>query len=239
MVDPRPQGSSLHGAERHGQAGQFADDPRPGGRQGVDARLPEVVLLGSVGAGPSRVFDDHGQVIEAGEAGRGRRQLIGMRHQLEDQAPIRQALEDLGRRQGLIEPAHRADPTEAGSGHLVIDELERFGHAVGRRQTADDGVGAAGGYRVAIERDGLVNRVTTGGGGDVDELLDIPPGGLAPVEVDVEAAVHPQWVTAAPLRRVGQVGVPVRGGVPEVHVGIDDAGGLRGHRSSVSLESPA
>ena len=73
-----------------------------------------VELLVGVRAGPSRVLDDHGQVIEAGES-RGRcTQLIGMRHQLEDQVPLRQAPEDVDSRQRLIQPAHRADP--AGSG---------------------------------------------------------------------------------------------------------------------------
>ena len=47
-------------------------------------------------------------------------------------------------------------------------------------------------WALPIELDGLVDRVTTGGGGDVDELLDVPPGRLGPVGVDVEAAEHPR-----------------------------------------------
>ena len=45
---------------------------------------------------------------------------------------------------------------------------------------------------VAVELDGLLDGVAAGGGGDVDELLDVPPGRLGPVGVDVEAAVHPR-----------------------------------------------
>ncbi len=52
---------------------------------------------------------------------------------------------------------------------------------------------------VAVELDGLLDRVTTGGGGDVDELLDVPPGRLGPIGVDIEAAVHPRRITGAGL----------------------------------------
>jgi hypothetical protein len=87
---------------------------------------------------------------------------------------------------------------------------------------------------VVIELDGLLDRVTTGGGGDVDELLDVPPGRLGPVGVDIEAAVHPRRITGPPCGRMRQVRVPVGAGrVPEVHVGVDDAGGLGGHQASM------
>jgi len=68
--------------------------------------------------------------------------------------------------------------------------------------------------------------------GDVDELLDVPPGGLGPVGREVEAAGHPAHVAHVQLLTPGQVGVPVGAGrVPEVHVGVHDAG-RGGHRAS-------
>jgi len=80
---------------------------------------------------------------------------------------------------------------------------------------------------------GLLDRGTTGGGGDVDELFHIPPSRLSSVGVDIEAAEHPRRIAGATLRSTREIRVPVRAGrVPNMHVSIHDAGGLVGHQAS-------
>src|SRR5271166_4735373 len=87
---------------------------------------------------------------------------------------------------------------------------------------------------VAIQLDGFLDRVTTRRGGNVDELFDIPPGRLGLIGVDIEVPVHPRHVTGAGFLRTREVRVPVgTGGVPEMHVRVDDAGGLGRHQASM------
>ena len=169
--------------------------PRP--RQRVDAGPPQGALLVGIRAGPSGVLDDDDQVVEAGEPLRRHPKLIGVGHQLEQQVPLLQGPEHAGVGERPHVGAHRTDPSEARRCHLPVDELDGLGHRVGRRQTADDGVGAAAGASVVVELDGLLDRVPTGRGGDVDHLLDVPPGRLGPIGLDIEAAVHPRRVAGA------------------------------------------
>ena len=138
------------------------------------------------------------------------------------------APEDLGSWQGQVQPAHRADATEAGSGHLVIDEPKRLRDAVSRRKASDDGVGATGGLGVVIECNGLVNRVTAGGRGDVDEFRRSTGrtrsgrGSMSNLRCILEGLPSPSPPSGGWDRYGYQ---SVRAGVPEVHVRIDDAVG--------------
>ena len=135
-----------------------------------------------------------------------------------------------GSGRGPIVPAHGPDTPEARRGHLAVEEPDGLGHGIRRGDAADDGIGTAPGRSPLVEFDGLLDRVPTGGGGHVDELLDVPSRGLGPVRVHVEATVHPRHVGGVGGLGMGQVRVPVGpGGVPQVYVGIDDAGGSVGH----------
>ena len=93
---------------------------------------------------------------------------------------------------GVAQRAHGAHAAEARCRHLAVEQGDGVGHRLGRRQPADDGVGAAVGLGRPVELDGLLDRVGPGGRGHVDELLDVPPGRLGPVGLDVEAPVHPR-----------------------------------------------
>src|SRR2546421_8937789 len=93
---------------------------------------------------------------------------------------------------------------------------------------------------IGIELDGFVDRVTTGRGGDIDQLLDVPLGCLGLVGVDIEATAHPRRIGGAVSLRAGEVWVPVgASGIPEVHVSVDDTSGLGRHQASTCAWSLA
>ena len=90
-----------------------------------------------------------------------------------------------------------------------------------------------------VQLEGLVDRVGAGGGGHVHQLLDVPPGRLGPVGGHVEAPGHAGDVAHAQLLAPRQVRVPVGPGrVPQVDVGVDDAGRPGGHRGRPRPSSP-
>src|SRR5205823_7385019 len=160
--------------------------------QRVDAGPPERALLVRARARPPGVLDDDDQIIEAGELGGRRLKPIWMGHQLEQQVPLLQGMEHSGLGEGCLESAHRSDPTEPWSPRLPIEELDGLGHRAGWREAADDGVRTAAGMGVCIELDSLLDRVTTGRGGDVDEVLDVPYSGLGLIGAGFGAAAHPR-----------------------------------------------
>jgi hypothetical protein len=78
--------------------------------------------------------------------------------------------------------------------------------------TESDG-GVALGAGTSVQLEGLVDRVPSGGGGDVDQLLDVPSRGLGEVRGHVEAAGHPGDVTHVELvLGCREVGIPVGAG---------------------------
>ena len=188
-------------------------------------------LLVGVRAGPSGVLHDDGQIGEGRQPGCRRRELIRMRHQFEDQLPVPQFAEDGAVGDRVAQGSHGTDAAEAGGRHLAVEERDRLRHRLGRWESPDDGGGTALVRRVAIELEGLVDGVGSRGGGDVDELLDVPSCRLGPVGVRVEPPVHPRTAALVPGTR--QVRVPVGPcRIPQVDVRVDDAGGRVGHRAS-------
>ena len=134
-----------HRAERHRQARQLAVrrwSPSAGER--VDARLPERALLVGARPRPAGVLDDDDEVVD-GRPARGRGlELIGVGHQLEQQAALLQRAEHARRR--------AAGPSSAPIGRTPRNRVaaicrsmqrDRLGDRVGRRDAADDGVGVA------------------------------------------------------------------------------------------------
>ena len=199
-----------------------------------------VELLGGIRAGPTGVLHDDGQVAEAGELVGSGAEEVGVGHQLEGEAALLECLEHGRIGDGMAQRSHGPHAAETGRGHLAIEQVHGVGHGFGGRQAADDGVGSAVGVRRPVELDGLLDRVGPGGGGHVDELLDVPLRRLGPVGLHVEAPVHPGGVAGPPMRRChGEVGVPALvGRVPQVDVGVDDPGGLVRHQASLVARAP-
>ena len=138
-----------------------------------------------------------------------------------------------GAGRGPVRPPMGRTPRNLGATIWRSMRSDGLGDGVGRREAADDGVRPAAGGGGGVELEGLVDRVPTGGGGHVDDLLHVPLRRLGPVGGGVEPSVHPRGVTGAALRRLRQVRVPVGPGrVPQVHVGVDDPGGPLGHDGS-------
>ena len=223
------EGVGAHRPERHGQARQLA--ARRGRRASARASMPAFHSARSssrVRPGPAGVLDHDHQVVEARPARRPRpaswsgwaissnsrpRSCEGPQHVVGRERARRSA--PIGR-----------TPRKRERRHLPVEQRDRLGHRVRRREAADDGVGVAVGVGPAVELERLVDRVAAGGGGHVDQLLDVPPRRLGPVGGHVEAAGHPGDVAHVQLLAAGQVRVPVGAGrVPQVHVGVDDAGG--------------
>ena len=141
--------------------------------------------------GPSRVLDHDGEVVEGRQLLRHAQELVGMGHQLRRRGsgPATRAPSRVG--DGDAEAAHGADPAEAGRRHLPVDERDGLHGGVSRWEPTDDGVRA--GRLVALASSSKVSSTElTRGGGDVDDLLDVPLCGFRPVGVDVEAPVHPR-----------------------------------------------
>ena len=107
-------------------------------------------------------------------------ELIGVGHQLEQQAALLQGAEHVVGGERPVEHPHRADAPEPGRGHLPVEQLHGLGHRFRRRDAADDGVGMAVDVGASVERERLLDRVATGRGGDVHQLLDVPPGDFRP-----------------------------------------------------------
>ena len=85
-----------------------------------------------------------------------------------------------------------------------------------------------------VELERLVDRVPAGGGGDVDELLDVPAGGLGEVGGHVEAARHPRDVAHVQLARPDRYGYQsVRAGSHRCTWASTTRSGF-GHRASAS-----
>ena len=126
-------------------------------------------------------------------------ELVGVGHQLEEQAALLRARGARRRREAARPGAHRPHAPEPGRLHLLVESADRVGDGVGRREAADDrvgvpvGVGRAGRARASRRSSGAGRR------GDVDELLDVPPGGLGAVGREVEAAGHPGHVAHVQL----------------------------------------
>ena len=178
---------------------------------------------------PARVLDDHDEVAVVLQplgawppADRG-----GSSPRTTDRAPA-SARSTSADGSGSLGGAHRADAAKAGRRQLPVECGHRLGHRVGGRQAADDGVGVAVGVGPPVEFEGLVDRVPAGGGGDVDQLLDVPAGGLGEVGGRRRSgATSPRRRPCSARVWPREVRVPVGAGrIPQVDVGVDDAGGL-------------
>ena len=81
-------------------------------------------------------------ILEPGELSGRQLELIGMAHQIEYEVPLQQGVEHSGVGDRSHVGTHRSHPTEPCCRHLLIEELDGLSHRVGRRETADDGIGS-------------------------------------------------------------------------------------------------
>ena len=236
--------SACHRPERHRQARELAHHVVAELGQGVDALAPEGALLVGVGAGPAGVLDDDDEVVGPGEPP-ARRPRSWSGWVISSNSRSRSC-------RARSTSADGRDPSEAPIGRTPRKRGAAICRSMSATASATESVGGrpptmASGWPSASARRSSSSvssiGVAAGGGGDVDELLDVPARRLGQVGGDVEAAGHPGDVAHVQLRLVRrEVRVPVGAGrVPQVHVGIDDAGGprvigcVRGHRGGADL----
>ncbi len=136
------------------------------------------------------MFDDNNEIGVILQCPGGRHQLVGVGHHFEHQVTFPQGAQYLTGWQWTVEGAHRAHPPETGCRHLALDEHYRVGCRIGGCQTPDDRVGMAVNLRSFVELEGLLNRMLTGGGGDIDHFLDVPARTFGQIRGDIEEARH-------------------------------------------------
>ena len=217
--------SAAHRSERH-RPGPTACRARcRRGRRGRRCPLVHRARSSSDPTGASRCARRRPPGRRARQPAAAACELVGVGHQLEQQAPLLQGAEHVERRERPVGRPHRADAAEAGRRHLPVDAAPRprppSRSAGGRRRWRRDG------RRPSARRSSSsVSSIEwpPGGGGDVHQLLDVPAGGLGEVGGHVEAAGHPGDVAHVQLA-VAPTGTGTS------RCGRDPTG-ARGHRRS-------
>src|SRR5436190_9558326 len=171
VLEPRAELVAIHRVQGHGEPGQLAVHVVTQRSEGRDAALPEVELLGAVRSRPAGVLDDDREVVPVGQRRGGGFQLVGVRHQLEDEVALRERAEHLCARDPHA-AAHRPDTPEARRFHLRVEQTLGVRDRISRHDAPDDGVGVPGRLGHRLELGSLRRRVGRARGGDVHELDD-------------------------------------------------------------------